>query len=127
MLSNLLSAGTNFILNLYLILLYEQLEVIATTSFLSLRSVLGLLFVRRFVEIHPFKIVHLKLLAASFLAFPSISCFARYSASNLHFSYALLLLIMKFFEKEDLVIMRSIERRVGVRDEWLRKIIIKFL
>ena len=41
--------------------------------------------------------------------------------------YFALLLILRSFESEDIVVMKAIEMKTGVESEWVRKIIKKFL
>jgi len=41
--------------------------------------------------------------------------------------YALLLLIMRTFECEDVIVMKAIEARTGIKSEWIRSLITKFL
>jgi len=41
--------------------------------------------------------------------------------------YFFLLLLMKSFEEEDLMIMRAIDQRLGTKSDWIRKVIKKFL
>jgi hypothetical protein len=38
-----------------------------------------------------------------------------------------MLLTSKTFEKEDIVIMKAIEARSGIKSEWIRNVIGKFL
>jgi hypothetical protein len=41
--------------------------------------------------------------------------------------YFFLLLLMKSFEEEDLMIMRAIDQRLGTKSDWIRGIIKRFL
>ncbi len=41
--------------------------------------------------------------------------------------YFFLLLLMKGFDKEDLMIMRAIDKRLGTKSDWIRKIIKRFV
>jgi len=41
--------------------------------------------------------------------------------------YFFLLLLMKSFEEEDLMIMRAIDQRLGTNSDWIREIIRRFL
>ena len=41
--------------------------------------------------------------------------------------YVGLLLVLRSFEEEDIVIMKAIERRIGLKSTWIRSIIGRFL
>jgi len=41
--------------------------------------------------------------------------------------YFFLLLLMKSFEEEDLMIMRAIDQQLGTKSDWVRDIIKRFL
>jgi len=41
--------------------------------------------------------------------------------------YLFLLLLIKGFDKNDLMIMRAIDQRLGTESDWIRRIIQKFL
>ena len=41
--------------------------------------------------------------------------------------YALLLLIMRAFEREDVIVMKAIEARTGIKSEWIRNVIGRFI
>jgi len=60
-----------------------------------------------------FKIVPIYVLIAMFVAYIGI--------------YFILILVSRTFEKDDVVIMKAIEKRTGIQSEWIRNVIGKFL
>jgi hypothetical protein len=38
-----------------------------------------------------------------------------------------MLLVLRTFEKEDVVVMKAIEARSGIKSEWIRNVIRRFL
>ena len=111
---------------------------IATATSLALMSILHLFFVYRIGKIQPFKKSYFKPFFASVIAVSVVYVVTKYVIGISVFSlagmffvflflYFFLLLIFKSFEDEDLMIMRAIDERLGIKSDWVRKIIKKFL
>jgi O-antigen/teichoic acid export membrane protein len=133
------SGGMAFFLNLILIPLYGIVgAAMAATVSLSFLSILFLSYTYRVTKIHPFKKALVKLAFSASIAigivyllvksfFKSLPDWAMVvTLFSFPFIYFLLLLSLKFFEEEDVMILRAIERKSGIRIEFLRKIIKKF-
>lgn len=133
------AAGTNFILNSLLIPIYGiKGAAIATGVSVVLGGLLSLFFVYRVAKMQPFKKSYLKPVIASLLAVSTVYAITKYvvgvsipSLIGMLFVflalYFFLLLLFKSFEREDLMIMRAIDQRLGTKSNWIRKIIQKFL
>ena len=132
-------AGMNFFLNIYLIPIYGvNGAAIATASSFAFMNILTFLFVYKIGKVQPFRMSFFKPVFASVLA-----CLLVYAVTNYLIGatlfvliamffvflalYFFLLLLFKSFEEEDLMIMRAIEERTGMRWGLARKIIGKFM
>ncbi len=140
MISSSTAAGGNVILNATLIPIYGiNGAAIATATSFALMGGLNLVFVYRIGKMQPFKLSYIKIMIAAVIAVLTI-----YGITKLFFApapiyvlvpmfliflalYFFLLLVLKSFEKEDLMIMRAIDQKLGLETEWIRKIIRKFL
>ncbi len=133
-----IGAGVNFGLNLLLIPLYGiNGAAIATGFSYVLISVLYFLFVWRLARMQPFRLNHLKPVFAAIIAVLVVYELAKSLGATLPvliimlfvfiIIYFFLLLIFKSFEAEDLMILRAIDERLGIKSDWLRRIIQKFL
>lgn len=136
---NFLGAVSNIGLNLYLIPMYGiNGAAIATAISLILMSSLIFIFAYRISGMQPFKFSHLKPVITSVIAVLIVYGITKYifGVSFLvliamlpvfFVLYFILLLLVKGFEEEDLMIMRAIDQRLGTKSEWTRRIISRFL
>lgn len=134
-----IGAGTNIVLNYFLIQIYGLIgAALATSASLILVNIIHLLLVYRITKMQPFGTVYLKPLFASLISVSIVYVITRYLIGVSFFSligmffvflfvYFLLLLILRSFGKEDLTIMRAIDQRLGTKSSFVRKIIKKFL
>ena len=132
-------AGSNVLFNFLLIPMYGvNGAAIATGTSAVLGSVLYLFFVYRIAKMQPFRLSYVKPLLASLIAVSVIYIITKYVMGVSLFSlagmlfvflflYFFLLLVLKSFEEEDLMIMRAIDQRLGTKSDWVREIIRKFL
>lgn len=139
MMTNYIGAITNLGLNLLLIPIYGVNGAAIATGFsLALLYILNFLFAYRVAKIQPFRLSYLKIILASLTAVFVVYLLTRYviGVSPLVLIamlfvflalYFFLLLLMKSFEEEDLMIMRAIDQRLGTKSDWIRKVIKKFL
>ncbi len=134
-----IGAGANIILNFLLIPVYGvNGAAIATTVSLVLLGILYFLFIYRIKKIQPIKLSYAKPLFASLIALLVIYMMIKYmgylSLSLLMCAffvflilYFVLLLIFRSFEEEDLIIMRAIDERFGIKSNRICDIIKRFL
>jgi len=134
-----IGAGVNFVLNLLLIPLYGINGAAVATGFsFALMSMLLLFFVHRFGKIQPFRRGHLKPIFASLVSVLVVYMITKYVIGVSLLSliimffvflvlYFFLLLLIKSFEEDDLMIMRAIDQRLGMKTDLPRRIIKKFL
>lgn len=135
-----LAACTNFILNLYLIPLYGITgAAIATASSLIAGSTLRLLFVYHIGKMQPFRKGFLKPIFTSIVAVLIMYGIVKYLFEPvtlyilipMFFVFLMIyffsLLLFKGFGQEDLMIMKAIETKVGIKFELMKKIIRRFL
>jgi O-antigen/teichoic acid export membrane protein len=139
MMTNYIGAAINFLLNLLLIPIYGVNGAAIATGFsLALLCILNFLFAYRVAKIQPFRLSYLKIILASLIAVFVVYLLTKYviGVSPLALIamlfvflalYLFLLLLMKSFEEQDLMIMRAIDERLGTKSDWARKIIQKFL
>ena len=132
-------AGSNVLFNFILIPIYGiNGAAIATGSSVVLMSVLYLLFVYRIARMQPFRVSYVKPLFASVIAVSVVYTITKYVIGESLFSlatmlfvflflYFFLLLVLKSFGEEDLMIMRAIDQRLGTKSDWVREIIKRFL
>jgi len=132
-------AGSNVLFNFFLIPIYGiNGAAIATGSSVVLMSSLYLFFVYRIAKMQPFRLSYAKPLFASLIAVSVGYALTKYVIGVSLFSLAMmffvflalyffLLLVLKSFEEEDLMIMRAIDQRLGTRSNWVREIIKRFL
>ncbi len=140
MISSFAAAGLNVLLNFILIPIYGiNGAAIATATSFSVLCGLNFIFVYYIGRMQPFRLNHLKVVLASGIAVLVIyglvkSFFTPAPAYVLVpifivflILYFFLLLVLRSFEEEDLMIMRAIDRRLGLKSEWIRRVIGKFL
>lgn len=133
------SAITNIILNVILIPYYGIVgAAIATTISIFFASVFDLIYTYRLVNVNPFSI---KMCICSLAAIISLAILYLPTKLIISFSlivllpimfiyfiiYFLLLLIFRFFEYNDIIILKSVESRIGPKLTLLRRVITKFL
>lgn len=133
------TAAINVVLNLYLIPIYGITgAALATGSSFAFWSLIQFLFVYQIAKMQPFRFNYLKPVLASVFAVLIVYGITKYVIGPSFFVligmlfafiviYFLLLLLVKGFEEEDLMIMRAIDQRLGTKSDWIRKVIKKFL
>jgi len=129
----------NFGLNYLLIPLYGiEGAAIATGISIALISVLHLFFVHKIANIQPFRKTYFKPLFASFVSVSVVYGITKYIIGISVFTllgmffvflilYFLVLLSLKSFEEEDIMIMMVIDQRFGIKSDWIRKLIKRFI
>jgi len=134
-----LTAAINVVLNLYLIPIYGITgAALATGSSFAVRSFILFAFVYRIAKMQPFRLSHLKPFLTSIFAVLIVYGITKYFIGPSFFVligmlfafiviYFFLLLLVKGFEEEDLMIMRAIDEKLGTKTDWIRKIIKRFL
>jgi O-antigen/teichoic acid export membrane protein len=129
----------NFCLNLYLIPIFGvNGAAVATAASLVFVSVLYFIFGFYVSKMQPFKPNHLKPIFSAIIAVLIVHSLTKYLIGVSPFVlvvmlfvflavYFFLLLFIKGFDENDLMIMRSIDQRLGTKSDWMRKIIQRFL
>ncbi|MBN1762684.1 MAG: flippase [Methanomicrobia archaeon] len=136
---NVIGAASNVGLNLYLIPLYG-INGAAVATALSIILMIGLIFTfaYRISGMQPFKFSHLKPVITSIIAVLIVYGITKYAfvvsflvliamLPVFFVLYFILLLVVKGFDKEDVMIMRAIDQRLGIKLKWIRKIISRFI
>lgn len=139
MINTSIGALLNVLLNFLLIPIYAiNGAAIATTISLLVVNALAFLEVRAITNIKPIRLNYLRIFFASIIAtiivyvitilfFKVIPISILFSMFLLYMcSYFSLLLLIKAFEKEDIVIMKAIEERSGMRLQCMRNLIARF-
>jgi len=132
----LASAAINFLLNAVLIPVYGIVgAALATATSIFFVSLVASAFLYRKYEIHPVTCQYFVPFLAAFVPL-AILKFLDVSVSSLFgmlfllsafiLIYGVLLLVLRVFEKEDIEILRSIERRFGLNLEMVRSILRLF-
>lgn len=132
----LVAASANILLNIYLIPIYGIVGAATATAFsFVLLNVLSVLEVYYFVRVQPFSLWFLKPTAASLLSasivfivikslFKATPFWALILALGAFLVlYVVVLLLLKSFDKEDIEMMRAVERKSGLRIMWLRNLV----
>jgi len=140
LISNIVTAVSNFLLNLWLVPLYGVTgAAIAMTSSLILGDGLTFVFVYSLIRLQPYSPTYLKPILAGILAggliyFPSQILFVAvpvwFAVVGLILFLTLYFLFSLFFrslEREDVMILKAIEEKAGINVEWLRNLIKKFI
>ncbi len=139
MVTNYIGAISNFGLNFLLIPIYGiNGAAIATGLSLALLYSLNFMFAYRVAKIQPFRLSYLKIILASLIAVFVVYLLTKYvvGVSTLALIamlfvflilYSGLLLFMKSFEDEDLMVMRAIDQRLGTKSDWIRNVLKRFL
>jgi len=132
-------ALVNVLLNFFLIPVYGiNGAAIATGFSLALTTILHLVFAYKIGRVQPFRWSYVKPLFASIVAVAVVYVVVQYVIGVSVISlvvmlfvfgllYFVLLLLMKGFDEEDLVVMRAVDQRLGLRLEWVRRGIRRFL
>ena len=135
----LTGSAANFCLNLYLIPIFGvNGAAMATASSLVFLSVLYFVFAYHISKMQPFKRNHLKPVLSAIVAVLIVYALTKYLTGISFFVliamffvflliYFFLLLLIKGFDKNDLMIMRTIDQRLGTKSDWIREIIKRFL
>jgi O-antigen/teichoic acid export membrane protein len=132
-------ASANVLLNFFLIPVYGINGAAVATGFsLALTTILHLVFAYRIGRVQPFGWSYAKPLFASIVAVAVVYVVVQYVIGVSVISlvvmlfvfgllYFILLLLTKGFDEEDLVVMRAVDQRVGIRLDWVRRVIRRFL
>jgi len=133
------AAAANLCLNLYLIPIFGiKGAAMATASSLIFLGVLYFIFAYRISKMQPFKLNHIKPVFSAIVAILIVYALTKYLIGISFFVlivmlfvflavYFFLLLLIKGFDKNDLMIMRAIDQRLGTKSDWIREIIKRFL
>jgi len=135
----LTGSAANFCLNLYLIPIFGiNGAAMATASSSVFMGVLYFIFAYRISKMQPFKRNHLKPIFSAIIAVLIVYVLVKYLIGVSFFVlvvmlfvflaiYFFLLLLVKGFDENDLMIMRAIDQRLGTKSDWVREIIKRFL
>jgi len=135
----LIGSLTNFCLNFYLIPIYGLKGAAVATAISSIfMGILYFISAYYISNIQPFKKVHLKPIFSSIVTALIIYAPIKYLIGDSLIAfivmffvflvvYFFLLLLTKGFDKNDLMVMRAIYQRLGIRLDWLENIIKKFM
>ena len=135
MIDTLIAALVNIVLNALLIPWYGMMGgAAATAASLSLFGIMVVFQAHHFTGMHPFRPSYLKAAAAGALGLASIAYIPwgkgllRIIVLGVIFAgvYGISLLVLRSMDEEDVEILRVIERKSGIRMEWLQKMIQKF-
>lgn len=137
--NNIIVLGIDIILNLYLIPIYGIIgAAIATAISISLWNVLTLVEIYHYTRIQPFNLVFVKPAISATISILLIYLLAKKVAiSSILFLallffifmilYFLLLLLSRSFEREDIMILTTLEKRLGLELKLLRRLFRRFL
>jgi len=138
MLNTSVGAFLDAILN-YLLIPRYGIEGAALATGISVLTVSLLSFAEVFkiTHIQPVRINYAKIFTASLISLSLIYLLTRQIKTSIYILiamfvlyisiYALLLLIMRTFEPEDVIVMKALEARTGIKSEWIRNVIGRFL
>ena len=133
------AAAANFCLNFYLIPIFGIKGAAVATALSSVfMAILYFLFAYRISKLQPFKLNHLKPVLSAIVAVLIVYALTKYLIGVSFFAlivmffvflliYFFLLLLIKGFDENDLMIMRAIDQRLGMKSDWIREIIKRFL
>ncbi|MFO7872571.1 MAG: flippase [Candidatus Undinarchaeales archaeon] len=139
LMNNIVVLGINVALNLYLIPLYGIVgAATATAVSFALWNLLTLFEVYYFSKIQPFRFVFLKPTLAASISILAVYYLAKILHARTIFSltpllllflllYFVLFLLFKGFEEEDIMILITIEKRLGLDLKLLKNLFKKFL
>ncbi len=137
------SSITNFLLNIILIPKPVGLGIIgaavATAASLFMLSVLHIIFCYRYTKLQPFQSVYAKVIVAAIVSVASFYILIKLVIKATEWwilagtfplflvFYAFLFLAMRGFDRKDIMILKTIEERIGMKSDILMKIIKKFI
>ena len=132
-----IGACSNFILNLILIPIYGVVGAsIATSTSIILLNISSLTFLYHYLKIHPFSLSLIKPLISSIIPMTLFYSIYRYFNLEIWFLFPMFIgflliyiinfLLMKGLNQEDLLILKSMEKKTGLRINWLRKLVKRF-
>ncbi|MBU7031434.1 MAG: polysaccharide biosynthesis C-terminal domain-containing protein, partial [Theionarchaea archaeon] len=128
----------NVVLNSFLIPLYGMNgAAFATASTFILINILALIQVYRISHMHPFSLTYVKPLMMSLILFIGFYTVFRHVTVSywvlpllfLFFSilYILILFATRSFDREDIMLIATLEKRTGLHFGWLRRLMERFL
>jgi O-antigen/teichoic acid export membrane protein len=128
----------NILLNFFLIPLYGMDgAAFATASTFILINILALIQVYRVSRMHPFSYTYLKPLAMSLLLFIGFFVVFQHVAVSywvlpplfllFMILYIVILFITRSFDREDIMLITTLERRTGLNLGWLKNLLERFL
>ncbi|MBA7530291.1 lipid II flippase MurJ [subsurface metagenome] len=138
-LTHFIGAIANVALNFYLIPLYNiNGAAMATAISIVILFILSFLFAYHIKKMQPFKVIYLKPIFAAIIAILLTYVLTKYLLGTSFLIlvlmlfvflgvYLVLLLLFKSFDEEDLMIMTAVEQRFGIRAEFLKSVIRRFL
>ncbi|HDD72740.1 MAG TPA: hypothetical protein ENG00_01455, partial [Candidatus Aenigmarchaeota archaeon] len=131
---------TNLVLNILLIpLIGINGAAMATSISFTLISIMGVAFCYRYTGLYPVQRVYLKPTISGLASLAVFYGLIKTVIANTSWYvlipslplfillYGFLILAMKGLDKNDLMILRTLERKTGMRSEFLRRIIRRFL
>jgi O-antigen/teichoic acid export membrane protein len=133
-----IGASSNFTLNAILIPIYGIVgAAVATAASLILLNVISLGFVHRYLRVQPYTLSYVKITFAAFVPFAALWLIANYLVIPtlafvlllvpLLLCYALLFLLIGGFCKEDVAVLRAVEKKIGIKIGWLRALVKRFI
>jgi O-antigen/teichoic acid export membrane protein len=135
----LISSSVNVIMNLALIPQFGIIgAAIATSSSFILLAILEIALCFRYSGLHPIQRSYIKPVVSGIISILIFYFLIKTLIINAQFYvliialplyiifYALLLLLMRGLDKNDILILKAIESKMGIRSRFLRRIIMKF-
>jgi O-antigen/teichoic acid export membrane protein len=135
----LTGSAVNFVLNIYLIPIFgvNGAAMATMTSFIFVQ-VFYFSFAYHISKMQPFMLNHLKPIGAAIAAVLIVYMLTKYVIGISFFvliamlflffaAYFLFLLLMKGFDRNDLLVMRAIDQKLGTKSDWIRELIKRFL
>jgi len=135
-----LAAVSNLILNLVLIPIFGIIgAAIAMTVSLAFRGIVSLCFLYKEIKIQPYDKSYLKPFFASLFSAGAIYVIFKIIFKPVTFPmlvigfvlfvflYMILILLMRGLTKEDIMIIKTVEKRTGLKVNWVRNIIKRFV
>ncbi len=139
LMNNIAILGIDIALNLYLIPIYGIIGAATATAIaFSLWNILTLIEVHHYTEVQPFRPAFLKPTFAASVSILAVYYTAKLISASSILSlaplfiifmvlYFLLLLLFKGFEREDIMILLEIEKKLGIDLKIIKQIFKKFL
>ena len=129
----------NVILNLILIPDFGlEGAAIATSISIIILNILNLIVIHRFIKVKPYDLSYLKPLFAVIISIVFVLiAIKNFDLTNLLILissfiifgviYLILILLFKYFDKEDIIIIRSLENKIGIKSNSISNFIKKFI